>query len=259
MITYRTKYKGLIAEMLIPEIKNGTTVIILPGLPMSLGKNPIYNSLVNSGFLVILPQYSGSYDSSGFFEFKKCVKDVKKIIELAKKDSINELYFNKNISIKNKKISMIATSFGGSVAVCANKYLSEIDSLVLLSPVIEYNQKKISNLKKDFDFKSQMNGLFNLIRSGYKFTYRIKKYNIFKKDMFGIGLCKPIDFFKKISIPTLVIHGQKDTSVPFDITQKIQNSFKNDLINWFYPENVGHSMSSYNDEIINEIIKFIKK
>lgn len=259
MITYKVKHLNLMIDVMIPQNKNGITVIILPGLPMSLGKNIIYNKLVEGGFLVMAPYYSGSYDSGGEFSISNCISDVSKVIKLTKRQSVKEIYFNEEIDIKNEKTFLIASSFGGSVALCSGRHLLGASGMILLSPVIEYNQNMLSKIESIFDFKDQMKHLLGLLKRGHRFSYRIKNYNNLRDFVFGRTKLKPSDFLNSIRTPTLIVHGKCDTSIPFTISKYYETIVCNDKISWLYPDRVGHSMSSYDEETINEIFSFIKK
>ncbi|MFT4838262.1 MAG: pimeloyl-ACP methyl ester carboxylesterase [Nonlabens sp.] len=63
------------------------------------------------------------------------------------------------------------------------------------------------------------------------------------------------DFAKKMAIPTLVIHNPNDLIVPFEAMKEIASAMPNAIT--YTSETGGHSL--YTQEVIDEIVKFLKK
>ncbi len=261
MIAYRIKHKNIISELYLPEEHNGKTVIFLSGLPSFLGKNEITRQLINSGVTIFQPFYSGSFDSGGIFSPQQCIKDVKEFIVMAEKNKYTELYYNRQIFTKTREIILIGTSFGSSIATLSC-HLPKISKVILLSPVLTYDQKTVNGLGVDFDFKKQMLALVNLLRNGYPYTYRIKNWVELKKFLTGKDpKMDPINHLAKHSKKaTLVIHGQKDTSVPSELSKILLTKNKAiKSLNFLAPENTSHGISTYEPTVIESLIKFITK
>lgn len=261
MIAYRIKHKNIISEVYLPEKHSGKTVIFLSGLPSFLGKNEITKQLTAKGAAVFQPFYSGSFDSGGIFSPEQCIKDAKEFVAMAEKNKYTELYYNSQICTKTREIILMGTSFGSSIAALGC-HLPKISKVVLLSPVLTYNQKTINAVGIDFDFKKQMLALVNLLKDGYPYTYRIKDWAKLKKFLIGENPeMDPISHLAKYSKkPIMMIHGQKDTSVPLELSKILLTKNKMaELLNFLTSENTAHSISTYEPTIIESLVKFVTR
>lgn len=259
MTGYRIKHRHIVSELYVPTVHNGNTVIFLAGLPSFLGKNTITKKLVDKGCVVFQPYYSGSFDSAGSFQPSSCVRDIPRFIDMATKKTHRELYYNQQLKINTKKIILMGTSYGSSIAALswANKKVSRV---ILLSPVLTYNQDFISSIDPSFNFSDQMKALLNLIRKGYPFTYRIKKMSEWNAFLFG--KLKQQDPFSILQNKTkksiLIVHGQLDTSIPSTFTKRLITRLDSPHLTSINPK-VGHSISSYDNPTIDKIVGFIHR
>jgi len=258
MIVYKTKWKNYIADLYIPEQKTGRLVILLPGLPRSSSVEKIVQNFLKSGCIVLYPNFSGSFDSGGIFSGSQCVKDVADFIEWARQESITELYFQKRIYLGRKnKIILAGMSFGAFPALYG--HANNIDGLILFSPAIVFNQNDI-NVITSSDFKGQMDSLISLLKRAFPHTYRIKSYGKMNNFLHGKEDYQSIEGVKQtienIQIPTLVVHGKSDSSIPWVISDALKKKVKNPLVTWVFPT-VGHSTSSYTVNVLKLISKFI--
>ncbi|MCX6756264.1 MAG: hypothetical protein NTX85_02915 [Candidatus Nomurabacteria bacterium] len=258
MVTYKVKYKNYIADLYIPNIKSGKIVLLLPGLPKSSNVEKIINTFLSCGCFVIYPNFSGTFDSGGFFSGEQSVKDVKNFIKLAKLENVTELYFGKkiNLGLKNK-IILSGMSFGSNIALLGCD--DSVDKLILLSPVLLFNKKDINKIIS-FDFHSQMRSLISLLKKAYPYTYRINQSRKVEDFIYGKNIFQSESNIKNhlnnLKLPTLIIHGKIDNSVPWDISYSLKKSINNNNISWEFPR-VGHSLSSYDENTTNLITKFI--
>lgn len=248
MLGYRVKYKGIVSELYVPSIQNGHVVILLAGLPSFLGKNDVVRFLYEKGYVVFQPFYSGSFDSDGTFSMAGCIRDVSVFLEMAKKKSHRELYYDKALKIKAKKVSLIGISFGSSVVALALENL-KLSCAVLLSPVLTYSQKEVERAGfKGTQFDKQMNALHNLLRRAHKHTYRVKDYRKLKDELKGLVLPSPVRALSanRYSTPCLVLHGKDDSSLPWQLTQSLLKDCAAEKKCTFLPlEGVGHGISYY--------------
>ena len=141
MTTYKIKYKNYISNLYLPDLPSGKVVLFLTGLPMSLDISSLLPRLIDAGCTVFYPYYAGTYDSKGFFSGEQSIRDVNKFIEMISQSEVSELYFNKKIKIENKEIILLGMSYGSSIALLGLN--NKINKLILLSPVLLYNQKEI--------------------------------------------------------------------------------------------------------------------
>ncbi len=259
MIVYKIKWEKYIADLYIPEKKNRKVIILLPGLPKSLNIEKIVKLFLTTGCIVIYPNFSGTFDSGGIFSGEQSIKDVKNFIKWAQQIEVSELYFGRKIQLGlNNQIILVGMSFGAITALLGNN--DSIDKLILLSPALLFQQEDINKIVK-FDFQSQMNFLFLFLKKAYPYSYRIKSYNYFKRFLYGYNFNQSRNnierMLTKLKIPTLIIHGKMDTSIPWNVSNSLKQSIENNKIIWEFPK-VNHSTSSYNKETFNLITKFIK-
>jgi len=260
MIVYKISWKSYIADLYVPDKKGNKVVILLPGLPKSSNIESIVKTFLASGCVVIYPNFSGTFDSGGLFSGAQSIKDVKVFIEWAQKTEVTEIYFNKKIKLGAKnKIILAGMSFGAYIVL--NGCNDKIDKLLLMSPVLLFNQAEINKII-NFDFKSQTDSLVLFLIKAFSYTYRIKSENNLREFVYGNSKNQSQEYIQtllsSLKIPTLCIHGKIDTSVPWNISNALGQSVKNTMIEWKFPK-VGHSTSSYNKGVINSITEFIKE
>lgn len=258
MITYKIKYNEYIASLYIPEKLSGKRVVLLPGLPISQDITNILAPFFEAGCVVFYPYFSGSFDSAGSFDAKKCMDDLVSFLEMANQGSVTELYFGKEIEFgENKGVILAGMSYGASIAALGP--ISGYEKLILLSPVFLYSQKDISSIMP-FDFKSQMDNLIHLIVNAYPFTYRLLSSESMQKFLSGelpsLAKEKIIQHLENISIKTLILYGEKDTSIPYQISEYLRMSVSNKNLEWKLTQ-AGHSTSSYGEETLILIKNFL--
>ena len=259
MIVYKTKWKLYIADLYIPERAVNNIVILVPGLPKSSSAEKIIKTFLSTGSAVLYPNFSGTFDSGGEFDGMQCVNDVREFIEWAQQPELTELYFGKKIELNlNKKIVLAGMSFGAiaSLLACNDK----VDKLILLSPVLLFNQNEISKIVS-FDFQSQMDSLLTLLEKAFPFTYRVQSFDSLKQFLHGHtdGLHRKDveNALNNLKSKTLIIHGKLDSSVHWQISNAFRKSTSNKLVEWKFLK-IGHSTSSYNKNSLNTISGFVK-
>ncbi|MFH1401055.1 MAG: alpha/beta fold hydrolase, partial [Nanoarchaeota archaeon] len=111
------------------------------------------------------------------------------------------------------RISMVGCSFGGACAIIAASKTSELSALVLIAPVSNYAERdKMVNAdaldawkKQGYQMRTFWTGA--PVRLNYTFVEDYQQYD-------GYAAAK------RITIPTLIIHGDKDEAVPIAQSQK---------------------------------------
>jgi esterase/lipase len=151
------------------------------------------------------------------------------------------------------RISLLGESLGGMCSTVVASRLKCLSALCLKSPVSDY--VAVEHLRKTAqDFKSwEENGIFSYTNS---FGTAIKIKHDFYTDLQqydGINLAK------SISIPTLVIHGTKDSVVPFQQSKDLVTNLRKGSLKIF--EEVGHKFYPGKDfdEMIISITDFFVK
>lgn len=142
------------------------------------------------------------------------------------------------------KIVFVATSFAaGPALLVASQIPSQIKSLVLISPVIDYEKTFLKPTtawaKKSFNRKS----LNKLWLKGYLVldkTFKLSPRLI--EEFYGIH---PYLFLKEIGVPTLVIHGDRDSMVPYDVS--LRWSSRNNSVRFVTLRDADHGYPDYRD------------
>lgn len=171
MIIFRAKYKGILTEFAFLEgtIPNHA-VIMCEGLPVVPKRQEAIEFLADQGYLVFYPRYRGTWESDGEFLTQDPVEDISLLVELINSGKITELYNNKTFAFDIEKISVIGTSFGGSIALEAAS-INNVNKIVALSPVVDY--KKFNTQYPEEDLKHT--GEF--IERAFSNCYRYSKKN----------------------------------------------------------------------------------
>jgi dienelactone hydrolase len=155
-------------------------------------------------------------------------------------------------NFKYKKIIILGASFGGGVTglIDYSKYKNVI-ALILWYPALVYD---------DTDLFSKAN-IDEAIKNGYYETKSIRTGDIFK---FGKELMletlkyKPYDCLLTNTLPKLMIHGKKDSLVPYINTERLSNECSNTT--FIAIDNGTHGFFDNEEHynfVLNETIKYI--
>ena len=258
MITYKVKYKKYIVNLYVPEQQSGRVALLLPGLPMSTNINNILKPFFDTGTTVFYPYFSGSYDSGGSFSATQSVYDVVALYPLTQMTKVTELYFGKQIELGTpSETILVGMSYGAAIALLGHKNLYQ--KIILLSSALLFNPADIEG-EEGRGFHEQMKSLLNLLKNAYPFTYRIGFSKNIKRFLLGQSDLAQhqsiINSLSKIKCPSLVLHGEEDTLVPVGLIRSLEQEVVNSNISWRYV-NALHSTSSYDDESLTLIRKFI--
>lgn len=260
MITYKVKYKKYIVNLYVPEQKSGRVVLLLPGLPMSMNINNILKPFIDAGTVVFYPYFSGSYDSGRSFSATQSVHDVAVLHPLTQMTEVTELYFGKKIELGTPRETILAgMSYGAAIALLGHKNLYQ--KIILLSPALLFNPTDISG-EAGKSFHEQMKNLLHLLKNAHPFTYRtgfsqdLKRFLLGKSNL--VQRSSVTDSLNRVECPSLVIHGEGDTSVPVEMTRSLEQEVTNTNISWCYIDS-SHSTSSYGNESLALIRKFIEE
>jgi putative redox protein len=161
-------------------------------------------AIVNSGFSLMTFDFTFSGESPG------SIKDIS--IEEEIDDLKCAINYFKETGIEN--IHLMGSSMGAAITILtASLNIFRIESLILIATPLSF--KKLIPEFTDNDINS-------LDTDGFTEIDGVLVNNHFIKEIFNINM---IDAVKKINIPSLLIHGQKDSIVDIEnIYLYIQNS-----------------------------------
>ena len=166
-------------------------------------------------------------------------------------DILNAIKFLKNKGFK--KIGLVGSSFGGMASLIAASKSKYLYVLVLKSPVSDYLGKLISKISKYnikewkekgfIHYESSRMGKLRLNYSFFKDAEKVSGYNV----------------AKRISIPTFIIHGDKDESVPVEQSIKLSKIIKNSKLVIIKGADHRYTKPEYFKRCTNLIADFIIK
>lgn len=118
-------------------------------------------------------------------------------------------------SLGYKRIGLIGSSFGGNASILAASQNSDLTFLGLVCPVsnysaLEHYRKSAQELEawKENGYRIYVSGDGTEHRVNYSFFEDIQQYDEYK-------------LAEKISVPTLVVHGNADTIVPYTQSEEL--------------------------------------
>jgi pimeloyl-ACP methyl ester carboxylesterase len=115
------------------------------------------------------------------------------------------------------KVSLLGASFGGGIcAYYAAKRPAEVERLVLLNPQLDYKRRTVDNTPFWEDDRLKPEAAAQLTERGYlAFSPTLRHGRAIFHEVFWFDLD---DAIPKITAPTLLVHGTKDTLVPIEST-----------------------------------------
>lgn len=185
--------------------------------------------------------FFGHGESEGKFEditVSEAVDDILKAIKLVKKKGY-------------LRMGLVGSSFGGLASILAASKTNDLFVLALKAPISDLLGKLISQNNrypvekwKDKGFLYHKNDAGKKFKLNYSFFEDAKKTNGY-------------DVAKKIKIPTMIIHGDKDESVPIEQSKKLASLIENCRLEIF--KGCDHKFSKQEDfnKMLNLITEFI--
>lgn len=207
--TLRTRIKKEIVAEYVPPIRKSNRVIILcGGMPGYPAKKELMFFLAEKGYWVFSPRYRGSWESDGWFLARSPHLDVIDVINSLTSGFV-DLWNNKKHRIKNPKICLIGSSFGGPAVILASKD-KRVEKAVALSPVIDW---RVETKLEPIDWL----GKFTRIAFGNGYRFKQKDWNRLKSGVFY----SPIAEVKKLDKNKIyIIHAKDDEVVYADTSVK---------------------------------------
>ena len=126
----------------------------------------------------------------------------------------------------NDKLILIATSFGaGPALLTAAQMQSKIKLIVLIAPVLDYEATFLTPKTEWASAYFNEKALKQLPEKGY-LAFE-EGYKLSPKLIEEFRLIKPYETLRILRVPIMIIHGDQDSMVPFEISKKFAASVPN--------------------------------
>jgi pimeloyl-ACP methyl ester carboxylesterase len=185
--------------------------------------------------------FFGHGESKGNFEditVSEGMDDVLNAIKLLKKQGY-------------KKIGVFGSSYGGMAAFLAAARTKDLFVLCLKCPVSDYFGKLMAQLCYEEVEQWKQNGWTTYTSSSTGKKHKLN-YSFFKDPLNDKGY----DAAKKITVPTLIIHGDADVTVPLEQSRKLASFIKNAKLIIF--PGCGHNFEGKDfDKSNKEFVQFV--
>jgi dipeptidyl aminopeptidase/acylaminoacyl peptidase len=202
-VSFESEGQKVVGDLYIPSEETLSSIILTPGF--SGWKSAPHNihlarKLCERGFMVFTFGFRGFGESEGKPEditITRHVKDLKKAVDYVK----NQKYMKVN------KIGILSRSYSGLVSIILAAKDKRINALVtfasISNPIFDDKMRKSLEEKGFYQYSS-------FVRLTKKFLNDSRKYRN-----------SSINFIKKVSIPWLIIHGDKDDVVDISVANKL--------------------------------------
>ncbi len=210
-------------------------VLFIPGFPKYPGRSEFINFFAEIGFDVLVPMYSGTFESGGKFSIERSVDDVKIWYNFLKK----KVFFKsptKKKKINIKEIILFSSSFGCLVAGLALKKFSfsKIKKCVFVSPLWDMSSHGKNKLIKERAKKT-----LELMNFSFPFSYRFANKSNFFSKIIGTYNIKGINkSFVDDTKHFYVFCGKNDTVTPITMSKALAKEYVNSTL---YILDGGHS------------------
>lgn len=198
-------------------------LIICHGCPSHpYDENPATNQrFMQDGFVLVYPEYIGTWGSGGQCNFENAVDTVLKTIKLLRKGAAKDIKSNHVVKWNAKEIILIGGSFGGSVALVAGAKSNHIKKIVAVSPVTDWRTHNKLNFKEE-----DLTQMWKIINGGLNNYWRARKPD-YMKLMNGKLDLNPIDYIDVLKEKnTLFIHGINDKEVNYRRSENFNQKLK---------------------------------
>lgn len=203
----------------IPEKPTDKAMVLAHGITVNKDESGVFTQLANNlseaGLTVFRFDFSGHGESEGKsvdMTISKEVQDLEAAVDEAKRSY--------------SKIGLLGASFGGgTAALYAAKHQEKLKCLCLWNPVLNYDHTFLNpTLPWIRERKAHMAG--EIFEKGWT-TLGSNKFIIGKGLFDEMAKLKPYEALSKITIPALILHGDKDSKVPYQDSQEYVSNLIN--------------------------------
>jgi len=223
-----------------PKAKNPPLVILCHGFRVGASQSRTCKKLTEK----LLKKNIATF----WFDFTAHGKSQGKFKTITISQELNDLgcaidfAFN-NFKFNHKELALFGSSLGGMVAILHTAKDKRIKYLALKSPVSDFEKiyRQLLDIKKWKEkgvIKTYSHSQKKYFDLGYQFWKDGIKYNCFKAG-------------KKIKIPFFIIHGEKDKTVPLQLSKNLFKNLSSPDKKLRIIKNANHWYEGYFEKMIN--------
>lgn len=235
-------------------------LIICHGCPSHpYDENPVTNQrFMQDGFVLVYPEYIGTWGSDGQCNLENAVDTVLKTIKLLRTGVAKDIKSNHLIKWNAKEIILIGGSFGGSVVLVAGAKSNYIKKIIAVSPVTDWR----THNKLDFE-EEDLTRMWIIIKEGLNNYWRVKKEDYMKLVNGKLDL-NPVDYVDILKEKdTFLIHGVYDKNVNYMRSKSLHKKLKSGSGNHkiYISKQKGHVVPRYlsQRQYYEKVIDFLSK
>ncbi len=211
-------------EPLSPD-KNYRFVISSHGLPSHpYQHNPSkLENLLEKGFVIVFPNYVGTWASYGRMSWEGCVETILQTIEFIQTGQGESLYDETIFSWEVEDIILLGGSFGASIALVAGAKSDEVKNIIAIAGPTDWRDH--SRIPEEA--AEPIADLYNSIQRGWENLWRIPSREEWQRLVDGTADINPIDYVSELmGKNVLLIHGEADPVVSvkrsIDLNEKLK-------------------------------------
>lgn len=184
-------------------------------------------NVIDAGFVMVFPNYIGTWGSDGTMSWEKCVKTILDTVDFIKSGQGKKVtqYADDNAIVKwkVKDITLLGGSFGGSVALVAGVKSKNVKNIIsIAAPTNWKDHSKIPEEPAE-----PIEDLFNAVEDGWKHLWRIPNKEEWMRLVKGSADLNAVDYIEALkSKNTLLIHGDADKVVSVNRTKRLHEKVK---------------------------------
>jgi esterase/lipase len=166
--------------------------------------------LIENGFVLLYPNYIGTWASHGVMSWEKCVDTVLQSIHFLNGGKGENVYDKSDVAWRVKDITLVGGSFGGSVVLVTGAKTDDVDYIVSVAAPTDWrDHSRIAEEPGE-----PIEELFNSIKRGWDNLWRIPSKKEWDRLATGNVDLNPIDYVKELRDKNiLLIHGELDNIV----------------------------------------------
>lgn len=142
------------------------------------------------------------------------------------------------------RLDFVATSFGAGPALLATASPGIAPrSITLIAPVLDYRR---TFLEPETPWGKEWFSARALSRLSTRGRLRLEKFDLSPRLIEEFRLIRPVDFLARVGVPTLIIHGDRDSVVPYAVSQEVASTMPNIRLHTL--RDADHGYPHYQDE-----------